>query len=153
MKLYDVVPQGDHIYIVTELLEGGTLAEYMKSHSNGLSEEESLHLLRQMLEGYQHIANRSIIHRDIKPDNIIFRRRSDPSKSIAIIDFGYCEMEEVANKPQVYYNVGSPKYMAPEAYKNNIYSEKSDIWAFGVILYQMILGRTCDEGQTMESYL
>lgn len=43
--------------------------------------------------------------------------------------------------------------MAPEAYKHNIYSEKSDIWALGVILYQMLIGKTCDEGHTMESYL
>lgn len=48
--------------------------------------------MRQMLEGYIHIADKSIVHRDIKPDNILFRRRADPNKSIAIIDFGYCEM-------------------------------------------------------------
>jgi serine/threonine protein kinase len=62
-------------------------------------------------------------------------------------------MEEVANAPQVYYNVGSPKYMAPEAYRQNKYSQKSDIWALGVILYEMVVGKTCDEGHTMESYL
>jgi serine/threonine protein kinase len=62
-------------------------------------------------------------------------------------------MAEVANKPQGYYNVGSPKYMAPEAYEDNIYSEKSDIWALGVILYEMSVGKTCDEGHSMESYL
>lgn len=90
VKLHDVVPQGDHIYIVTELLEGDTLTEYLRSHPNGLAEEESLHLLRQMLEGYLNIANKNIIHRDIKPDNVLFRRKNDPSKSIAIIDFGYC---------------------------------------------------------------
>lgn len=69
-----------------------------------------------MLEGYLHISNQSIIHRDLKPDNVLFRGKNNPN-SLAIIDFGYCEMEEVANKPQVYYNVGSPKYMSPEAYR------------------------------------
>ena len=53
-------------------------------------------------------------------------------------------MEEVCNKPQMYYNVGSPKYMAPEAYKECQYSEKSDIWALGAIFYQMLSGHACD---------
>lgn len=93
------------------------------------------------------------MHRDLKPDNIIFKTRSDSDKRLAIIDFGYCEMEEVPNKPQMYYNVGSPKYMAPEAFKNSRYSEKSDIWALGIIFYEMLVGKTCDSGMSMEKYL
>lgn len=85
----EVATQGDHIYLVTELLEGGTLAELIKSHPGGLPEEEGLALLRQMLEGYLHIANKNIIHRDLKPDNMLFRGKSRPG-SLAIIDFGYC---------------------------------------------------------------
>lgn len=75
-----------------------------------------------MLQGYLHISSKNIIHRDLKPDNILFKVRGCASKGLAIIDFGYCEMEEVANKPDIYYNVGSPKYMAPEAYAENCYS-------------------------------
>jgi serine/threonine protein kinase len=52
-----------------------------------------------------------------------------------IIDFGYCTIEKIQNKPKMFYNVGSPRYMSPEAYTNNKYSEKSDIWAIGIILY------------------
>ena len=62
-------------------------------------------------------------------------------------------MDGIPNRPQVYYNVGSPKYMAPEAYKHNSYSEKSDIWALGVIFYEMLAGKTCDQGMTMTTYL
>jgi serine/threonine protein kinase len=54
---------------------------------------------------------------------------------LAFIDFGYCTVEGVKNKPNIFYNVGSPRYMSPEAYQNNIYGEKSDIWALGIILY------------------
>ena len=53
-------------------------------------------------------------------------------------------MESVGNKPKRLYNVGSPKYMAPEAYRSCIYSEKSDVWGFGVSFYQMLTGKTCD---------
>jgi serine/threonine protein kinase len=93
------------------------------------------------------------VHRDLKPDNVLFKTRPEVSKRIAVIDFGYCEMAEVPNKPQMFYNVGSPKYMAPEAYVDNLYSEKSDMWALGVILYEMLVGRTCDQGLKMEVYL
>jgi len=71
----------------------------------------------------------------LKPGNILFRNRPEVNKKVVIIDFGYCEMSEVPNKPKMYYNVGSPKYMSPEAYKSNKYSEKSDVWALGVIFY------------------
>jgi serine/threonine-protein kinase ULK/ATG1 len=52
----------------------------------------------------------------------------------------------------MYYNVGSPRYMSPEAYKQNMYSEKSDVWALGIILYEMLFGKTLDAGQSMSEY-
>lgn len=105
------------------------------------------------MEGYLHLVSKNIVHRDLKPDNIMFYDRGEVNNKIAIIDFGYCQMKDVSNQPQLYYNVGSPKYMAPEAYKECIYSEKSDVWAIGVIFYQMLTGHTCDEGYTMDAYL
>ena len=92
-------------------------------------------IFRQILEGYKRIKDKEIVHRDLKPDNILFKSGGGERRRISIIDFGYCEMREVPNKPQVFYNVGSPKYMSPEAYKENRYSEKSDVWAMGVMLY------------------
>jgi len=79
-------------------------------------------ILRQILEGYKRIKDKHIVHRDLKPDNILFKAAPTLNKQIAIIDFGYCEMREVPNKPNMFYNVGSPKYMAPEAFKQNKYS-------------------------------
>ena len=57
-----------------------------------------------------------------------------------IIDFGYCETIKAIENQKLTYNVGSPAYMSPEAYNSNIYSEKSDIWALGVILHEMLTG-------------
>lgn len=54
---------------------------------------------------------------------------------VKIIDFGYCQVDKVKNKPKMFYNVGSPRYMSPEAYKENVYSEKSDVWSIGIIFY------------------
>jgi len=122
VKLFDVVISDHFIYLITELLEGGTLAEYIKRFPNGLPEDEALFIFGQILEGYRHMRLKNIVHRDLKPDNILFRTKPELSKRVAIIDFGYCEIDEVPNKPQVYYNVGSPRYMSPEAYKDNHYS-------------------------------
>lgn len=105
------------MFLVMELLEGGTLSDYIKRHPNGLPEEEAMIIIHQILQAYQRIKDKQIIHRDLKPDNVLFKRPPEESKQIAIIDFGYCTMEEVPNRPKVFYNVGSPKYMSPEAYK------------------------------------
>lgn len=68
-----------------------------------------------------------------------------------IIDFGYCE-KNYGKKPKIFYNVGSPSYMSPEAYYKTVYSEKSDLWALGVILFEMLEGSTIDHGQPIDRY-
>ena len=153
VQLLDLVMVENNVYLIMELLEGGTLREYVNKFPNGLPQDEALSLFRQVLIGYQLIASKKIIHRDLKPENILFKGPMEGEKKVTIIDFGYCLMEGIPNKPTVYYNVGSPKYMAPEAYKQNAYSEKSDIWALGVIFYEMLAGKTCDQGMTMTTYL
>ena len=82
-----------------------------------------------------------MIHRDLKPDNILLRENGEP----AIIDFGYCERIS-GRRPLLAYNVGSPSYMAPEAYQKNRYSEKSDVWALGAIYFEMVSGNRLDSG-------
>lgn len=66
-----------------------------------------------------------------------------------ITDFGFCEINGSV-KPRMYYNVGSPSYMAPEAYMDSHYSEKSDVWAIGMMFYEMLVGKTLDSGHQIE---
>jgi len=87
--------------------------------------------------------SKRIIHRDLKPANILLH--NDQAK---IIDFGYCEIQG-HERPSFEYNVGSPSYMSPEAFLSNHYSEKSEIWAIGVIFYECLNGKTFDDGKEM----
>lgn len=86
--------------------------------------------------GYSAIEDKKIVHRDLKTSNIFMTRGH-----AKIADFGFCEFVG-EKKPQVAYNVGSPAYMSPESYRENQYSSKSDIWAIGIILYEMLVGET-----------
>lgn len=75
------------------------------------------------------------------------RSNGDP----VIIDFGYCEMI-MGKRPMIQYNVGSPTYMAPESYTKSRYSQKSDIWSLGIIFYEMLTGKTPDNGIKIKQY-
>ena len=105
-----------------------------------------MQILVKLLRGYVAIKNKGFIHRDIKSSNVMFRN-GEP----VIIDFGYCE-QICRKKPRMFYNVGSPSYMSPEAYFKSLYSEKSDLWSLGVILYEMLEGFTIDHGQPIDRY-
>lgn len=83
------------------------------------------------------------MHRDLKTANIFLT-----PTGARIADFGFCEFLNETKKPQLFYNVGSPAYMSPESYRENIYSAKSDIWSIGIILYEMLTGDTPDKNLT-----
>lgn len=89
-----------------------------------------------------------MLHRDIKPSNILIRDNGEP----IFIDFGYCEDILNPKKPAIKYNVGSPSYMAPEAFLNCRFSEKSDIWSLGMMLYYMVTSKTLDERFQAKEY-
>lgn len=93
-------------------------------------------MLRQLVKGYHDIHLAGFLHRDIKPANIFYR-----NGMYKYGDFGFAipvnEIQEHKN-----YNVGSPVYMPPETLKHNIYSVSCDIWAIGIVFYQMLKGLT-----------
>lgn len=137
LKGLKIVQDNKYCFMVTEFCNGGTLKKYIKDH-RFLNEEKSLNIVKSLLEGYQNLVDHRVIHRDLKPANIMLHNQQPK-----IIDFGYCEIDGYS-KPTLEYNVGSPSYMAPESFSENIYNEKTQIWAFGVILFQCLTGRTLD---------
>jgi serine/threonine protein kinase len=88
-----------------------------------------------MAQGLNHIFSNKIVHRDLKTANILLK-----DGKVKIADFGFCEFAHDTLGKQFPYNVGSPLYMSPEAYNRSFYSPKSDIWALGIILCEMLIG-------------
>ena len=115
-----------------EYLKGYDLYKVIsiKNYTNFEEKDMSL-IIFQLAKALHFIHNKNIIHRDIKPENIIFSNKNDYS-SLKLIDFGLATQKKTDNK-----SVGTPYYMSPEMIKGN-YSDKSDIWAIGVILYLML---------------
>lgn len=135
IKLHDILPLKAHTCIVTELCDGGDLARTIKARK-ALPEKEATDILQQVIAGYRGIHRFGIVHRDLKPANIFFSEGK-----VKIADFGFA-IRNADLKKSTNYNVGSPVYMPLEALNDNLYSAKSDVWAIGVIFFEMLTGRT-----------
>lgn len=118
-------------YIVTELANQGTLRERM--NSGGLSKDLAIQHAIAILDGLQVAHTAGIIHNDLKPENLLLH-----DGCIKIADFGISieAMQTVVGNAG-----GTPKYMAPERYTRSEMSTRSDLWAIGIILYEMLAGR------------
>lgn len=95
-----------------------------------MSEREALSIFGNIIEGYRQIKQCGFLHRDLKTENVLLRANMEP----VIIDFGYCELASTQYR-SIPYSVGSLAYMSPEAFRDNYYSDKSDIWALGIVLH------------------
>ena len=135
IEVYDIYTTKNNTYIITEFCDGGDLSKLISSR-RGLPEKEAVDFLRQIVDGYSEISSNRIIHRDLKPANILLK-----NNKIKIADFGFA-MKSSDSKKYSSYNVGSPIYMPPEALNDNKYSFKSDVWAIGVIYFELLTGRT-----------
>lgn len=130
---YKIFQTVDKMIIVMELCSGGELTKYIK---HGLDLESVRNYFSQILDGYKHLLELNIVHRDIKSANILL---SQDKKTIKFIDFGLSKVFSVDLNQTI---CGSPLYMAPEVLDHQDYDSKSDIWSLGVLLYEMVYGFT-----------
>ena len=145
VSLYDVSTNPDREYIVMELIDGITLKQYMERRGR-MDWRESLHFITQIMRGLSHAHSRGIIHRDIKPQNIMVLRDG----SVKVADFGIACL---ANQGQTLTQeaLGSVHYISPEQARGDRIDARSDIYSAGVVLYEMLTGRLPFEGDSAVS--
>jgi eukaryotic-like serine/threonine-protein kinase len=155
--VHDVGPD----YLVMELVEGETLAERLQRRG-ALPVDEALAIARQMAAGLEAAHDRGITHRDLKPGNI----RITPDGAVKVLDFGLAKVTQplvddvgqaspaVTNSPTILTSmagaiVGTAAYMSPEQARGKPVDQRTDIWAFGVLLFEMLSGTRAYTGETL----
>ena len=146
VKVYDV-SFGDIIqYIVMEYIDGITLKEYIERQ--GVIEwKDALHLTTQVLRALQHAHESGIVHRDIKPQNIMLLQDG----TIKVTDFGIARFSDKATRTMTDQAIGSVHYIAPEQARGDVTDGKTDIYSVGVMLYEMLAGKLPFDGDTAVS--
>ena len=145
VSVYDVSRGGDMEYIVMELIDGITLKQYMEKRGQ-LNWRESLHFITQIMRGLSHAHSRGIIHRDIKPQNIMVLRDG----SVTVADYGIACLADSA-QTLTQEALGSVHYISPEQARGDRPDARSDIYSSGVVLYEMLTGRLPFEGESAVS--
>ncbi len=159
--IHGLEESGGTQFLVLELVEGETLADQIKR--GPIPVEESLKLALQIAEALEAAHEKGVIHRDLKPANI----KITPDGKVKVLDFGLAkayagDREEVnlSNSPtlsnaatQQGVILGTAAYMSPEQARGETVDKKADIWAFGVVLFEMLTGRAMFEGRTVSDTL
>ncbi len=146
VKVYDV-SFGDLIqYIVMEYVDGITLKEYINKPGT-LRWKDAVYLTIQVLRALQHAHDKGIVHRDVKPQNIMLL----PDGTIKVTDFGIARFARSEHKTMTDKAIGSVHYISPEQARGEQTDEKADIYSVGVMLYEMLTGRLPFEAESAVS--
>ncbi len=142
VSVYDVSRSDDIDYIVMELIDGLTLKQYMEQKGQ-LTWRETLHFGTQIAKALEHAHSRGIIHRDIKPHNIMVLKDG----SVKVADFGIARVSSSQNT-LTREALGSVHYISPEQAKGGRVDERTDLYSLGVVMYEMLTGRPPYDGET-----
>lgn len=143
VPVYDVGDEGGQPYFVMRYMNGGSLSERIKAKV--MSIEEAAKILGQIAPGLDEAHSKGIVHRDLKPSNILFDAKGTPY----ISDFGIAKLSQAqASSVTGSAIIGTPAYMAPEQASGETVDSRSDIYALGIILFEMLTGRQPYEADT-----
>ena len=148
ITIYDLGRSDDIAYIAMELMQGPELQDIV-AENQLLSIDEKLDIAFQVAVGLAYAHEHGIVHRDIKPSNIMVLR----GKHVKIADFGIARMGTSLWRTQTGKIVGSPLYMSPEQIQSHSIDARSDIFSFGVVLYQMLTGKLPFNGENLNSVM
>ena len=146
VKVYDVSVNDDLQYIVMEYVDGMTLREYLNQRGGRLTNRETVHFISQILKALEHAHANGVVHRDIKPQNIMVLRDG----SVKVTDFGIACLAS-ASQTLTQEALGSVHYISPEQARGDRTDARSDIYSAGVVLYEMLTGRLPFEGESAVS--
>ena len=138
VKVYDVSVGENLQYIVMECVEGMTLREYLNERGGKITSRETVHFIAQILRALDHAHRNGVVHRDIKPQNIMLLDNGQ----LRMMDFGIARISRAENQIQNgKKTMGSVHYISPEQAKGEETDPKSDIYSVGVMMYEMLSGR------------
>ncbi|WP_425807205.1 Stk1 family PASTA domain-containing Ser/Thr kinase [Desulfitobacterium sp. Sab5] len=143
VSIYDVGKDGDTEYIVMEYVEGQNLKELIRNYAP-LSSEQSINLAMQIAQAIRHAHEHKIIHRDIKPHNILVTADG----RLKVTDFGIARAVSAATMTHTGDIIGSVHYLSPEQAKGVQTNEQSDLYSLGIILYELLTGKVPYDGET-----
>jgi serine/threonine-protein kinase len=139
----------ERTFIVMAFYDGETLGQRLH-RDPPISLEDATRIAVEMARGLGHAHSQGVFHRDVKPGNVILARQPDGTFVTKILDFGLARLEQASlqlTRPGS--TTGTPLYMAPEQVRGQVVSAAADIWAWGVVTYQMLAGRAPFEGQSI----
>lgn len=140
--VYDVSSSGEADYIIMELIEGITLKQYLERKGN-LNWRETLHFAMQIAKALEHAHSKGIVHRDIKPHNIMILKDG----SIKVADFGIARVGS-SSSTLTREALGSVHYISPEQARGSVVDNRSDLYSLGVVMYEMLTGKPPYDGET-----
>lgn len=143
VKIYDVGFTDEIQFIVMEYIDGITLKEFIEQQGV-LKWKDALHFITQILRALQHAHDKGIVHRDIKPQNIMLFTDG----TIKVMDFGIARFSRIDGKTLSDKAIGSVHYISPEQAQGDMTDERSDIYSVGVMLYEMLTGKKPFDGDT-----
>lgn len=148
VTIYDVGKTGDVAYIAMEFLEGRELRDILNDQQT-VPVRQALDIAAQVAKGLCYAHEHEIVHRDVKPSNIMVARDGH----VKITDFGIARMASAAVHTQTGMVLGSPKYMSPEQVMGRVTDQRSDIFSLGIMLYEMLTGKAPFMGENVNAIM
>ena len=141
-RIYGHGTSEEHAYLVMEFFEGGDLNKRLAGRA--LRADEALRLFRELMFALGDIHEKGILHRDLKPQNLMFRADG----TLALVDFGIAKHIDAIDRTSQGEILGTPRYMSPEQVQGRALDLRTDIYSAGVLLYQMLTGQHLFDGET-----
>lgn len=146
VNVFDVTEDDENFYLVMEYIEGLTLSEYIQKNQP-LDVDTILNFINQIINGIKHAHDTKIVHRDIKPQNILV----DKNQTLKILDFGIAKALSETTMTETNHVLGTVQYLSPEQARGDITDNGTDIYSMGVVLYEMLIGKPPFSGETAVS--